>query len=221
MAASTTTAAAAATTTMASTAVKMLRLKGLGLSTEELSRAISPSFVNGFWRKPAISARHLARIRKLTIQNGQEWVQPTKIRYSPIPPPPKRGPKRPKGHKDVRLAPKRAALIEEKMKEMPKLIQKFRQEEHEELRKKREKRAKELEKRKLKFGVVDKPNQKPKNQKLLSEKQLAQIEQKKILWRKQRGLFPLQGAPTNLWTKRLWPPINRNRGIRNDIECLL
>jgi len=56
-----------------------------GRLAEKLSKCISrlpaaaqPQFVNGFWRSPAITAKNLAKYRKLAIIHGVEWPLPVR-----------------------------------------------------------------------------------------------------------------------------------------------
>ena len=41
----------------------------------KLLQLAKPSFVNGYWRKPAVSARELAMMRKYLISQGEQWPE--------------------------------------------------------------------------------------------------------------------------------------------------
>ncbi|KAK8790568.1 hypothetical protein JH06_4038 [Blastocystis sp. subtype 4] len=95
---------------------------------EMISKAIKPQLVEGVWRKPKLSARRIARIRKECLRYGTingvpaqwnpEWDKPKK---SWIPRPPK-------GHADERALADRVALIDKNLKAMPKMIEETRKE---------------------------------------------------------------------------------------------
>ena len=80
--------------------------------------ALKPQKVNGLWRKPAISAKNSARLRKDTLLAGEEWEFEQEKKPRPY--------KKPKGHKVDRLQLIRKAEIEENMKNMPQKIAKYR-----------------------------------------------------------------------------------------------
>mmetsp|Transcript_20227 Transcript_20227/g.60968 ORF Transcript_20227/g.60968 Transcript_20227/m.60968 type:complete len:123 (+) Transcript_20227:201-569(+) len=78
--------------------------------------ALKPQFVNGSWRKPAISLRIQAKLRKENLLEGRDWFGDT---GEAITPPPRRTPKGHKWERDLKI---RKAEIEENMKTMPEKI---------------------------------------------------------------------------------------------------
>eukprot|EP00054_Salpingoeca_dolichothecata_P002761 m.23861 g.23861 ORF g.23861 m.23861 type:complete len:126 (+) comp13256_c0_seq1:95-472(+) len=76
-----------------------------------------PTLVNGMWRKPKLSARNIARIRKETIAAGEEFPIPRKPLKSELPQPVQRA-----QHKKIARKAKRLKMIEEGLKKQDKLI---------------------------------------------------------------------------------------------------
>ncbi|KAI3437914.1 hypothetical protein D9Q98_000359 [Chlorella vulgaris] len=81
---------------------------------------------SGVWRKPAISAKNLARLRRETLLEGGEWpyekpVVETKRR-------------KPKGHKHDREKPQREAAIQKKLEVVDERIAEYRKSQHEAMR---------------------------------------------------------------------------------------
>eukprot|EP01094_Clydonella_sp_ATCC50884_P010720 TRINITY_DN2055_c4_g2_i1.p2 TRINITY_DN2055_c4_g2~~TRINITY_DN2055_c4_g2_i1.p2 ORF type:complete len:251 (-),score=59.32 TRINITY_DN2055_c4_g2_i1:89-841(-) len=90
-----------------------------------LSRA-RPQFMYGRWRKPKVSARRVAEIRKAALEQGEPWVDPRAPKvYKPRHPLARVGPK---GHKHEKLKEKRLENIAEQLKKMPKMIADYRKE---------------------------------------------------------------------------------------------
>jgi hypothetical protein len=50
----------------------------------KLSKLISPTFVNGKWRKPTLSLRKQAKIKREFLLSGRIWPEPEKQRYQKI-----------------------------------------------------------------------------------------------------------------------------------------
>lgn len=84
-----------------------------------IALAARPQLINGSWRKPLISRRHLAKLRNEHLENGLPWEEPA-ANYSVTK---VRNPDKPlyKGHKRLRpeTIAKRQKMIETKMKEIP------------------------------------------------------------------------------------------------------
>lgn len=82
--------------------------------------AMRPTKVNDKWRRPKMSARKIAEMRKSYIRAGKkwEWDIPRKIVHKQV---------EFKGHKRELRARERKAEIERCMKRMPKLIADYRQ----------------------------------------------------------------------------------------------
>lgn len=81
--------------------------------------ALKPQKVNGLWRKPAISAKNVARLRRESLLAGEQWQFEEEKKPRPY--------KKPKGHKVDRLKQIRLVEIEENMKNMPQKIAKYRE----------------------------------------------------------------------------------------------
>lgn len=83
-----------------------------------IALAARPQLINGSWRKPLISRRHLAKLRNEHLENGLPWEEPA-ANYSVTK---VRNPDKPlyKGHKRLRpeTIAKRQKMIETKMKEL-------------------------------------------------------------------------------------------------------
>lgn len=84
--------------------------------------ALRAHFVNGSWRKAAISAKNQARLRREALLDGRPWVG-DEIR--PPSDPPKR--RKPKGHKHDREALVRQQTIQKNLEAMPQKIAEYRE----------------------------------------------------------------------------------------------
>lgn len=95
---------------------------------EMISKAIKPQLVEGVWRKPKLSARRIARIRKECLRYGT--INGVQAQWNPEWDKPKKSwiPRPPKGHADERALADRIALIDKNMKAMPKMIVETRKE---------------------------------------------------------------------------------------------
>ncbi|KAK8800800.1 hypothetical protein WA538_004140 [Blastocystis sp. DL] len=95
---------------------------------ETIAKVIKPQLVNGVWRKPKLSARRVARIRKECLRYGT--INGVQTKWDPEWDKPKKSwiPRPPKGHAYDRALPDRIALIDKNMKAMPKLIEETRKE---------------------------------------------------------------------------------------------
>jgi len=80
-------------------------------------RAMVPRFFGGRWRRPEMSARDIARIRKVRLLRGEEWLYDK--------PEQERLPVFLKGHRRHERSEQRRLQIEEKMKQMPAMVQKY------------------------------------------------------------------------------------------------
>eukprot|EP00898_Chlorokybus_atmophyticus_P007539 jgi/Chlat1/7787/Chrsp66S07254 len=80
---------------------------------QQLAKLIKPALVNGVWRKAAISARIVARMRREELLAGRDWPfeQPRKEMKTVM-----------KGHKCDREKAERVKRIEENMKNMPQIL---------------------------------------------------------------------------------------------------
>eukprot|EP00118_Oscarella_pearsei_P025239 m.307809 g.307809 ORF g.307809 m.307809 type:complete len:147 (+) comp42853_c0_seq1:38-478(+) len=79
-----------------------------------------PTFRDGLWRKPAVSAMKLARLRNQYISAGYHWPQePLRDRTKDRPP---------KGHKWERERGARQAMIQDNLKRMPTIIEEYKAE---------------------------------------------------------------------------------------------
>uniref|UniRef100_A0A061R0U9 MRPL25 domain-containing protein n=1 Tax=Tetraselmis sp. GSL018 TaxID=582737 RepID=A0A061R0U9_9CHLO len=81
--------------------------------------ALQPTFVNGKWRKPAISAKNVARLRKEDLLAGKEWPYEKPRSDPPY--------KQPKGHKRHKELEQRAKKVEEKLASMDDKIAQYRE----------------------------------------------------------------------------------------------
>eukprot|EP00297_Palpitomonas_bilix_P014513 CAMPEP_0113888822 /NCGR_PEP_ID=MMETSP0780_2-20120614/13107_1 /TAXON_ID=652834 /ORGANISM="Palpitomonas bilix" /LENGTH=132 /DNA_ID=CAMNT_0000877757 /DNA_START=145 /DNA_END=543 /DNA_ORIENTATION=- /assembly_acc=CAM_ASM_000599 len=96
------------------------------VQVSELAELTKPTFVNGKWRKPKVSARRAADIKKA---HYAELAQEGKLDISMVERKelkPVTAPKM-KMNKWWRTLPKRTAKIEQRMKDMPKRIAEYRQ----------------------------------------------------------------------------------------------
>jgi hypothetical protein len=90
----------------------------------ELTRKLTPTFVNGTWRKPELSGLHLAKFLKKPENNevAQAYkelklAEPKKFAQRP-----------PKGHRRIRERPAKQAKIAELLKKSDSVTQKYREE---------------------------------------------------------------------------------------------
>eukprot|EP01116_Phalansterium_solitarium_P010612 TRINITY_DN255_c0_g1_i4.p1 TRINITY_DN255_c0_g1~~TRINITY_DN255_c0_g1_i4.p1 ORF type:complete len:152 (+),score=80.33 TRINITY_DN255_c0_g1_i4:141-596(+) len=89
----------------------------------KLTERATPKFVDGIWRRPALSSRKLAEIKKQCIAANVPWpTLPTKKHLDYVPPPPIVF----KGHREQRDKIARQAKIKEQLAKMPKLIEDMR-----------------------------------------------------------------------------------------------
>ncbi|KAL6059474.1 hypothetical protein QOT17_014187 [Balamuthia mandrillaris] len=105
---------------MQSLATKAPRWERYGLTVAQAAR---PIFVNGKWRKPMISGRHLAELRKCYLAQGLEWEEPEKNYKATWR---MHRPNKPnKLHKRQRPEniEKRQKMIQSKLKEIPKIAE--------------------------------------------------------------------------------------------------
>eukprot|EP01100_Stratorugosa_tubuloviscum_P009241 TRINITY_DN3861_c0_g2_i1.p1 TRINITY_DN3861_c0_g2~~TRINITY_DN3861_c0_g2_i1.p1 ORF type:complete len:160 (-),score=70.02 TRINITY_DN3861_c0_g2_i1:266-691(-) len=79
-----------------------------------------PTFINGSWRKPKISAMKLAKYRKLAALTNTPWVEP--VRKNTIVEKPEKT-FYPRGTKHERTYLKRQISIHEKLKQIPKTME--------------------------------------------------------------------------------------------------
>jgi hypothetical protein len=86
------------------------------------AEALRPQFVNGSWRKAAISAKNQARLRRETLLGGSPWIGDD---INPPSDPPKR--RKPKGHKHEREAVVRQQLILKNLRDMPQKIAEYKE----------------------------------------------------------------------------------------------
>lgn len=98
-----------------------------GRLAEKLAKCISrlpaaaePQFVNGVWRSADISAKSLAKYRKLALIHGIEWPLPEKQHK------PQRTVQ--KGHKHERNRAEREAKILKNLEDQPKFLENMRKE---------------------------------------------------------------------------------------------
>ena len=93
---------------------------------DKIAQAMRPTYVNGSWRKPALSARQIARVRQEAYRYGTingvpaqwnpEWDKPKKSWIQPIP----------KQTAQERSLLERVQKIDANMKQMPKMIEEAR-----------------------------------------------------------------------------------------------
>jgi hypothetical protein len=97
------------------------------VSVEKLAEMMKPKKVEGKWRKPELSRRIVAKVRKAWLTDGREWpFEKPRTNYGgwAIEDLPK---VKQKGKKVDRLAADRQKHIEERMKVMPQLIEEYRE----------------------------------------------------------------------------------------------
>ena len=54
--------------------------KQVPLLVEKVLQLAQPTFVNGRWRKPALSGRKLAAVRRVLVMDGLWWRKPLRDR---------------------------------------------------------------------------------------------------------------------------------------------
>ena len=97
------------------------------VSIERLTEMMKPKQVDGKWRKPELSRRVIAKVRKAWLLDGKEWpFDKPRTNYGgwaieDLPP------VKQKGKKVDRLKVERQKHIDERMKLMPKLIEEYRE----------------------------------------------------------------------------------------------
>ncbi|XP_062503077.1 uncharacterized protein LOC134180029 [Corticium candelabrum] len=94
-----------------------------------------PLYIDGQWKKPRISGRKYARLRKQFVSSGYYWPEkPLRDRSKDVPS---------KGHKWEREREERLSQIAEKMRKMPQMIADYRQQRKAQKQKSQEKNLKD------------------------------------------------------------------------------